>query len=718
VRFPYALPFLNLKTLREKWRTIVVCAALALGTLILYAPVLNFDFVNFDDPHYVIDNFHLRGGLGWHGLAWSFKMGYDSNWIPLVWLSYMLDYQCYALNPAGYHASNVLLHTANAVLLFLILKRMTGAFWRSAMVAALFAWHPAHVESVAWISERKDVLSTLFWMLTIWAYLNYAGKGGAGRYFLVLLLFALGLMAKSMLVTLPFVLWLLDGWPLRRFQSKTPARKTTPPDLTCPAKTPRQLILEKAPMLLLAAGCSLLTVVMQNRAGTIAVAAQFPLASRLQNALVSYCLYMEKLIWPVNLSFIYLLRTAWPWGGVVAAIVVLAAISTGAVCLRKRCPYLMLGWLWYLGTLVPVIGLVQVGTQGMADRYTYIPSIGLFIMICWGVFDLVQFGARVLDQQILKNRNQWVPGGFCLATLVLCGLATSNQLQYWRDGGALCSRAIALDPNNFLARVSYGVYLLNRGLVLEARLEFQKAVQISPQYSLARAFHGVVLRRVGELDAAAAELRIAVELNPADIAAQTALGAVFLDQNLPAEAAAKFALALHNEPDDPNTHYLMGKALAMQGRLDEAGEQFSEALRLQPQLPDAHYQLGVVLSMQHKTTEAVAHYRMALNLQSAMLDALNNLAWILATDPHAEIRNGAEAVRLARRACALTQDSRPLLLGTLAAAYAEAGQFDEAIASAQKAHDLAVAQGRSRVAAKNLELLELFRSHHAYHEKS
>jgi protein O-mannosyl-transferase len=690
----------------------VVCMALALGTVLLYAPVLTFNFISFDDPIYVINNFHLHGGRGWRGLAWCFQTGYGGNWIPLVWLSYMLDYRFYTLNPAGYHAGNLLLHTANAVLLFLILKRMTGAFWRSAMVAALFAWHPVHVESVAWISERKDVLSASFWMLTIWAYLDYAGKGGVRRYLLVLLFFAFGLMAKSMLVTLPCVLLLLDWWPLRRFPSKTPA-----PVPACPAKTCRQLILEKIPMLLMAAGCSLLTVHLQIRAGAIMPLSYFPLGSRLLNATVAWWRYIEKIIWPVDLSVIYPLQETLPPGEIATAIMVLAAFSIGAVFLRKRSPYWTMGWLWYLGTLVPVIGIVQVGAQGMADRYTYIPSIGLFIMICWSAFDLIQLGAGVLEIRILKSHSQWVQGTLCLTTLVMYGWVTTNQLPYWRDGGALFSHAVAVNPNNCVAHSHYGAFLCEQGSWPEARLEFQKAIQIAPLYAMAHVYLGKALYRAGNHDAAVAELRIALKTSPGEVAALNDLGAILLDKNLPAEAAGEFAIALQNQPDNPATRCLMGKALAMQGRLDEAREQFSEALRLNPELSEAHYQLALALSMQHKTTEAIAHYRIVLRLQPALPDALNNLAWILATDPHAEIRNGPEAVQLARRACTLTRDALPLMIGTLAAAYAEAGQFDEAIAAAQKAHDIAAVKGRDKVAAKNLELLELFRSHRAYHEK-
>jgi Flp pilus assembly protein TadD len=704
--------------MREDRRTLVICVVLTLGTLLLYAPVLFFDFINWDDPQYVIGNFHLQDGLGWRGLAWSFQTAYGSHWIPLLWLSYMLDYQFYALNPAGYHASNVLLHTANAVLLFLLLKRMTATFWRSAMVAALFAWHPMHVESVAWIAERKDVLSTLFWMLTIWAYLNYAGKGGVGRYFLVLMFFAFGLMAKPMLVTLPFVLLLLDWWPPRRFQSETPAGEMNPGDLSCPAKTWRQLVLEKAPLLLLAAGCSLVTAVLQMRGGAIPSLAEVPLESRLLNALVSYWHYIEKIIWPVDLSVIYPLRPAWPWADIVAAVIILAAISAGAVCFRKRRPYLMLGWLWYLGTLVPVIGLMQVGAQAMADRYTYIPSIGLFIMICWGAFDLMQTGVRVLDNQLLKRHQQWVPGTLCLATLAMCGWATSHQLQYWRDSGTLFSRALAVYPDNRIGLASYGLFLFEHGSLPEAIVELRRDVQFFPEDPLGHAFLGDALYSAGRHDEAAAEFRSALKLKPDLTVVRYDLGSILLEKNLPGEAAAECASAFQYAPDNAGMHCLMGKALSMQGRLDEARQQFSEALRLIPEFLDARYQLALTLAMQHKTTEAVAQYRMALSLQSDMPDALNNLAWILATDPHPEIRNGAEAVQLARRACTLTRNTVPLMMGTLAAAYAETGHFDEAVACAQKARDLAVAQGRNEMAAKNAELLELFRAHHAYHEKS
>jgi protein O-mannosyl-transferase len=677
--------------------------------------VAAFDFISLDDPLYVSTNFHLRDGLSWPGLKWCFQTGYGGSWMPLVWLSYMLDYHYRGFSPGEYHLTNVLLHAANSVLLFLILKRMTGAFWRSGLVAALFAWHPMHVESVAWIAERKDVLSGLFWMLAIWAYLNYVARGGAWRYLLVLALFALGLMAKPMVVTLPFVLLLLDWWPLGRIQMAAPASETPSGAAAQPSKTFRQLVLEKAPMFVLAAACCVVTVLLQNRSGAVTTLGNLSLLPRLGNAVVSYCFYIEKIFWPANLSVLYPLRR-WPAGGIIAALIFLAAISDRVIGARARFPYLTVGWLWFLGTLVPVIGIMQVGAQGMADRYTYLPSIGLFIMICWGVADLLQSGGGILNNPSVKSRVPWVAGTLGLAMAILCGLAASRQLQYWRNGGALFRRAIELDPENFVAHTTYGIYLSDHGSFPEAISELRKSVQIVPEFPNGHALLGKTLYSAGQREAAATELRKALELKPDEIEAREDLGSILLDENLPIAAEGEFATALQTEPANPTAHNLMGKALAMENRLDEAGQQFAEAVGLNPGFAEAHSQLAAVLFDQHKIPEAIAHYRTALTLQSNMPEALNNLAWILATNPSAEIRNGPEAVQLARHACDLTKNARPVMVGTLAAAYAEAGDFEQALACAQKAHDLAVAQGRTQLAGKDAELMGLFRSRQAYHE--
>jgi Flp pilus assembly protein TadD len=474
------------------------------------------------------------------------------------------------------------------------------------------------------------------------------------------------------------------------------------------------LILEKTPLLLLTVGCSLLTLLLQR--GAMSSLAQEPLMLRLFNAWVSYWQYVEKTIWPAGLCAIYPLRSLWTLGEVVAATLGLVSVSIAAIRLRRRSPYLLAGWLWFLGTLVPVIGLVQVGVQGMADRYSYIPSIGLFIMICWGVFDLAQLGAGALGSKTPQRREQWIPGALALVALAACGFATNRQLQYWKDSGALFARALAVCPNNRIALASHGLFLYEQKRFPEAIRELQKDVGLFPQDPLGHAFLGDAFYSAGDRDAAAAEFRAALSLRPGMFTAAYGLATLLLEQNLPGEAAAQCAIALQYDPQDARLHCLMGKVLTRQGRLEEAQAQFAEALRLYPQFSDAHYRLAGLLSRQHKTVEAIEQYRLALRFQPAMPEALNDLAWILATDSRPEIRNGAEAVQLARRACALTRNAVPLMVGTLAAAHAETGDFDQAIACAQQARDLAVAQHLDRVAARNVELLALYRSHRAFRE--
>lgn len=692
--------------MRDGWRSWLISVILALGTLALYVPVLKFSYISFDDPQYVFANFHLSAGLNWKTLAWCFQSNYGSNWIPMVWFSYLVDYKLFGFNPAGYHATNVLLHAANAVLLFIVLKRTTGALWRSAMVAALFAWHPMHVESVAWIAERKDVLSTLFWLLTIWAYVNYAAKGCIDRYVLVVVLFTLGLMAKPMLVTLPFVLLLLDYWPLRRLKTSSTDRVSAP---LYSVKPWTRLILEKVPLLALAGICSVVTVLAQSQAGAISTLGEIPMSARLITAIISYCRYMQKLLWPAHLSVIYPFRAVWPWVDLVVALLVLGAVSDRVFGWRKKYPYLLMGWLWFIGTLVPVIGLIQVGAQSLADRYTYIPSIGLFIMVCWGAVDLLQFGAG-------SRLVGWLFRLAAVLVLVACGIMTGKQLQYWPNSGTLFAHALSIYPDDRLALCHHALYLSEHDALPQAVAELKKDVKLYPADPVGYGFLGTVLHKTGDVDGAIQALQMALQFRPGDVNVRDDLGAFLQEKNRLDEAVAQLDAALQYDPNNPATHAILGKVLIQQGKLDEALAELSTAVTLNPQLYEAHYQLGVALGMQHKTTQAMAQYRIALKLAPDMPDALNNLAWILATNPDADIRNGAEAVQLASRACKLTGNAFPVMIGTLAAAYAEAGNFDAAIASAQKAHDLAVAKKREILAAKNSQLLELFRAHHPYHE--
>ncbi len=676
-------------------------------TALLYWPLRMYDFVNLDDSLYILSNYHITHGINWGAFRWCFQAGYAANWHPITWMSHMLDCRLYGFRAGGHHLVNVALHAANSVLLFVILKRLTKTFWRSAMVAALFAWHPLHVESVAWISERKDVLSTFFWLLAIGAYLKYSAKGGAGRYLLVLLLFALALMAKPMVVTLPFILLLLDWWPLGRFAALRRQAPPNAPGIPNRAGPWQFLVVEKVPFFLLAAGSCVLTMIAQYRGRAVESLEHAALFDRLVHIAVSYTWYLDKLIWPSHLTVIYPLQYPFSESQTAYAAVVLILVSLGVVASWERRPYLAVGWLWFLGTLAPVIGFVQVGGQAWADRYAYIPSMGFFIMVCWGAHDLTRhwrFHAPLL-------------AAAAVIVLTACGFATRAQLQYWKNSGALFLRAIQVTPDNFIARCSYGAYLRDHNRLDQAREECETALRIAPRYAYGHNFLGGILMLQGKTNEALAHLQISLQIMPDQPGALLDLGKIRLAQQNPAAAAAAFSEAVQRAPYEPAAHALLGHALALQGQFAPAQAEFAEALRLEPRFADAEYQLALALSMEHKPSEAAAHYKAALRSQPDFPDALNNLAWILAANARPELRDGPQAVDLAARACALTQDTQPKMIGTLAAAYAEAGRFAEAAASAQKARDVALAQGDKNLAARNAELLKLYRAHQPFHEK-
>jgi Tfp pilus assembly protein PilF len=720
---------------KDNLRKIGVCFALALGTALLYAPALHFDFVNYDDPIYVIDNLHIRS-LSRQSLGWCFQAGYGSLWHPLTWMSHMLDFELYGLHPGGHHATSVLLHILNSTLLFVVLDRMTKAFWPSAMVAALFAWHPLHVESVAWISERKDVLSVFFWMLTLWAYVRYVEewKAQSGRrrifYWLALFFFALGLMAKPMLVTLPFVLLLLDWWPLGRMRMFSPNLNPNPnltpqnsrgstesrpteletgrgstesrPTVFRPAVS--GLLVEKIPFLVLSILACGMTLKAAGR--MVEPLAQFPFLPRAINALLTYFRYVEKMVWPADLVAVYPLEFRWSGAEVLTAGLFFIVVSITAVRLWKARPFWVTGWLWYLGILVPVIGLVQVGAQPMADHCTYLPAIGIFMVICWEAWDI---GSG-------RRQGRVILGTMAALALGACFVLSRKQLEYWRNPVALFSHNLKVTPNNYAVHADYAAFLLNASQLQLARAECVKSIQIEPNYGWSHHVLGSISLLEGQLDEADAELRKALRLDPARADVHLDLGKVALRRNLPVEAAAQFSAMLELEHSNPQAHVGLGQALAIQGRLDDARAQYAEALRLAPQFAEAHHQLAVVLALQHNIAEAVLEYRTALAINPDRPETLNNLAWILATDPRAEIRRGAEAVQFALAACKLTRNQDPLMLGTLAAAYAESGNFDQANATAQQAHDLAAAQRKTDLAARNLKLLEIYRAHRPYHE--
>lgn len=583
-------------------RTILICFLLCGITFVAYWPVFQNDFIKLDDRQYVVENPHVLGGVTWPDVKWAFQPGYASNWHPLTWLSHMLDVQFFGLNPGWHHLGNLVLHVANVILLFLVLRRMTGAIWCSAFVATIFAVHPLHVESVAWVAERKDVLSGFFFFLTLWAYVRYteldnqnpdSNRAKWSWYATALILFALGLMSKSILVTLPCVLLLLDFWPLQRLQSKTRWR----------------LLWEKIPFLCLAMASCVATYMAEGKGHAVSMG--LPLGPRIANVIASYVKYLGKTLWPANLSVFYPhpdlrypLSTQWPdWQILVGALLVVA-VCAFALLRHKRQPWFVTGWFWYLGTLVPVIGIIQVGKQGMADRYTYIPLIGVFVCCAWGANELLA-GLR-------SGKTVLAAVGILVTTA--CVLATQKQVKYWRNDFTLFEHALTVTPNNPVAHHLIGADLQEQHKYDLALTHFRAAVESDPNFVDAYCSLGFTLYAIGKMDEAIEQYQTAIRLNPWHAQAHTSLGALLWMRGRRTEAVEHYAEALQLRPDLAMAHYNMGIALSASGRFSEAAAQLSEALRLNPRHSDAHYNLGVLLAKQGKTNEAISQLQSAVSL--------------------------------------------------------------------------------------------------------
>ena len=853
-------------------RSLLICVLLCAVTVAAYWPLWNNEFVSLDDYTYITNNPHVTGGLTWEDVKWSFQVGYAGYWHPVTWLSHMLDVQLFGLDPRGHHLVNLLIHIANTLLLFLVFQRMTKQPWRCALVAALFAVHPLHVESVAWAAERKDVLSTFFMMLTLWAYARYAQKKATRNsqpstlnYILAVVFFALGLMSKPMLVTLPGVLLLLDFWPLGRvtgggwrvtrwgFPIPQPSTLNSQPPSSQPSTLNRPtlnpqlstLFLEKLPFLVLSLAASWVTVVAQGRAHAVSAVATLPLANRFANAAISCLKYLEMTCWPADLAVYYPYpkdSSLFQDERFILAVVLLAAISCFALYRLKQFPWLATGWFWFLGTLLPVIGIVQVGGQAMADRFTYIPLIGVFICLVWA-------GAGLVAAMHCSWR---IPAAMAVAMVLACAAITRGQVRYWRDNFTLASHALEVTGNNYVAEEMLGQALWNRGehesaiehfraalaaepdfavtrtdlataltqsagvqaakgSLQEAVATYQSALQVNPS---AQAFNGLgqALWQLGRHAEAVEQYNQALQLDPENAEARLNLAVALAGHGNQVAAEKTFAEALRLSHDPLKTRLDYGRALALQGRLAEAGATFrdavrlyptnaeanlelgvslqaagqtneaarcfstarqlepglaekllrdgrtfeqdgrvdaalrcltiaawlkpdaaavheklgmfclrhnrpdealtqlKEALRLQPDAP-AHCHLGLALSMQGNDAEAIRQYEAAIQLTPDSAEALNDFAWLLATTPDGHLRDGPRAVALAEQACRLTNFKEPTLVGTLAAAYAEAGRFTDAEQTAEKAVALAEAANNPDLASRNRELLELYRAH-------
>lgn len=526
-------------------RELHISLTLIVITMVAFWKVLDHHFVNYDDNLYVTDNRHVQEGLTWEGVSWAFTATHASNWHPLTWLSHMFDCQNFGLHPFGHHLTSLLLHIGNTLFIFLVFRRMTKAVWQSAFVAALFALHPLHVESVAWISERKDVLSTFFWLLTVWAYIRYVERPGLGRYLTSLLTFAMGLLSKPMLVTLPFVLLLLDYWPLKRLanDSSRDEAKGRTGRVANLNQRPFRLVREKVPFLVLSGASCVVTFFAQHHGGSVSSLDLVPLGSRIANGLISYVAYIGKTVWPSNLAVLYPFTWDLPVWQTTGAGLFLICMSILVIRLRGRFPYLPIGWFWYLGTLVPVIGLVQIGHQSMADRYTYVPHIGLFLMIAWCCADLSRHWPY---RKILLMTS---------TSIILVGLAVTTRIQasHWKDSITLFTHTSGVTENNALAHYNLGTALGEAGQIEKAITHFAAAIQIRPHYGLAHYNLGLCLSKQGKLD----------------------------------QAVTHYLHALRIMPNDEMAHNNLGTVLARQGRLDEAVKHFSEAVRIRPDFAEA-----------------------------------------------------------------------------------------------------------------------------------
>jgi len=601
---------------------LLIAALLFFLVLGAFLPCLWNGFISLDDRGYVSQNPHVQKGLSWESLKWCWTSAELQNWHPLTWMSHLVDAQLFGLNPAGHHATNVLLHAINVGLLFWVLEIMTGARWRSLAVALLFGVHPLRVESVAWVAERKDVLSVFFWLLCTWAYVRYVGrqqKTERGKqkfekgarptsgessiislYILSLALFALGLLAKPMLVTLPFVLLLLDYWPMRRWQ-QTPVKR---------------VLLEKVPFLVLALASSVITYVVQEQGGAVTTVDSLSAPARIANALVSYVRYLGKTIWPVNLCILYPHPGHWPAAVVAVAVLLLAGISGLVLWRRRSMPYLLVGWFWYLGTLVPVIGLVQVGLQSMADRYTYIPSIGLLLAGVWGA-------SKLTDGWPCRQALAW---GVVAALTVACSVLTVRQIGYFKDTKTVFNHALAVTTGNWAA----GAYLANelhsRGELDSAIAACQKSIEVNPYHPEVHCLLADMLAGQGRFEDAFKQYQAAMALDPSDAYARERTGGMLQNLGRRDQAIDQFIQAIRLKPDYAEAYSELGNCYGMGGRTDEAIQCFEQAVKLKPNVAQNHRELGVGLANKGRWDEAIVQFREALQLDPADNQARANLA--------------------------------------------------------------------------------------------
>jgi tetratricopeptide (TPR) repeat protein len=628
--------------------------ALAVSTLLVFWQVRNFDFVNYDDPTYVTGNLNIQT-ITLQSVKWAFTTGYYGNWNPLTWLSYMLDWQLFGSNPAGFHLTNLFFHIANTLLLFLVLKQMTNTIWQSAFVAALFALHPLHVEAIAWVSCRKDILSTFFWILTMWAYLQYAKQPNIWRYLLVLLFFVMGIMAKPMLVTLPFVLLLLDYWPLER-------------------KISWRLLLEKIPFIILAAVFSVIAFFTQRGLGSLTTFTKFSLKFRIYNALISYVEYIEKLFRPSHLAAFY----PHPFTNVSVLYAVISAVFLLIVTIfvlrfAKNHRYLVTGWFWYLGTLVPVIGLIQVGSFAMADRYTYITLTGLFIIIAWGLSELSAKWISVSPQRKI------ILGVSMVIVLTTLGICAGRQTSYWKNSITLFSHARQVTQNNYLACYNLGAAYDSLGRWTEAIDAYQQAIRINPDLAEPHYNLGIAYGKIGRLPEAIDAYSKAIRINPNSVDAYLNLGNAYAKLSRRQDAIDAYRQAIKIKPDYAEAHYNLGVAYSELGRHQEAIETYKQAIIIKPDDAEAHHNLGVTYSKLGRYQEAIESFKQAIRIKPDLAEAHYNLGVA-----YSKLGRYQDEIESYKQAIRIKSDYADAYLA-LGNAYSKLGRYQDSVEACKQA---------------------------------
>ena len=688
----------------------LISIALVAATLVAYEPIRHNGFVNYDDNEYITENPDVSGGITRDSVIRAFTQSHYYMWHPLTTISHMLDCQFFGLNPLGHHLISVLFHTVNSLLLFWILFNITGAVWPSAVVAAIFALHPVQVESVAWAAERKTVVSGLFWFLTIAVYTWYTKRPSTGRYISLFGVYALCIMTKPVVVTLPLVLLLLDYWPLGRlkFGRQIETQKSKASDLQ--RLSAGRLIAEKIPLLALSIVLGVITVIVQHGGETIASLEKIPLNYRINNMFLSYISYIGKTIWPSRLAVFYPspLENLSVTTAVVCSLLFFLITAIGIYIGRRR-KYIAVGWLWFVGTLVPVIGLVQSGSQAMADRYMYVPILGLLIIIVWSVKELIAYQSR------------WRYIAVVTSVVVLSSLVilTRMQVRHWQNGLTLFEHALKVTENNDLAESGYALALAAKGRFDEAESHMRRAVRINPNPTFFddRISLGFILLQQGKLNEAIARLNEVIKGKPDSARVHYFLAVALEKQKKYDDAIKSLTNTLKLDPNYPEASKMMGSLLLATGKLNEAVPYLNEALRTDANQVEIYKSLGLVYNQLGKYEKATQVWTRALELQPDNVEFLNNLAWMLATVGDISSQDAAKAVELAERACERIEYKEPAILDTLAVAYASAGRFNDAVTTAQRAIDDAKARDQDELAGQIQKRMELYRAGQPYRQK-